>query len=622
MSLEKAVLQDVVLDLTGFQLIRAGRPVKLEKIPLEVLTLLVRKRGALVTRDEIVHAIWGEAVHVDVDSGINTAIRKIRQALEDDPTTPQYLETVVGKGYRFVGEITVLDDGAPRIASDSASGAEPKKRRPPVKEIRAALIIGAALATLILLAIAAAVRRDPTPTASPQSRVVLAVVPLQNLSGNPTQDYFADGLTDEILTQLGELNPDRLGVVKYGLSAAAQRSSVATSNPVQPPGLQYFLEGSVRRQEGTARISVRLLRAVDKTTVWTESFDRNEGDVLLLQSEIAERIGHELQIQVLGRANPKPVKPEVAEAYLRGRFEMSRLPVSDAARAFFESAIAQDPSYAPAVAGLADFYRSRAVQKDEGSDQAWRLAEQNADQALKLDPYNAEAHSAMAQIKLMHDWDWKAAREHALRALQLNPSSPDAHAVYARYLRTAGNMAEAVSQRKNALALDPFRFDLKVQLGLEYYFAHDFQSAAALARESMAFDPEFAHGALCFDLGHMKIFDQAAAECIKSLPLDGHADWVPGYKQAYREGGYQAANRYFAKRTLADVLNHPQPDLWDLANAYAAAGMPGRAIRVLFHGLESHEPGLLQLRVDPDLDSIRDDPRYAELVTRIRFPSE
>src|SRR5436305_11117440 len=383
---EKAVLPDLVLDLTSFQLIRAGRPVKLEKTPMEVLSLLVRRRGALVTRDEIVHAVWADGVHVDVDAGINTAIRKIRQVLDDDPASPHYLETVVGKGYRFVGDITVVDNGARPKPAVSAGEREPQRRERPSRETKIALVIGAALATLVLLAIAAAVRHDPTPTANPQSRVVLAVMPLQNLSANPAQDYFVDGLTDEILTQLGELNPNRLGVVKYGLSAAAQRSSVATSNPVQPPELQYLLEGSVRSQEGTARISVRLQRAADKTTVWAESFDRNEGDVLSLQSEIAERIGHELQIQVLGRANPKPVKTEVAEAYLRGRFEMSRPVVADAARNYFESAFALDPSYVPALAGLADFYRARAILKDEGSDEAWGRAEQYANQALSLDP--------------------------------------------------------------------------------------------------------------------------------------------------------------------------------------------------------------------------------------------
>ena len=621
MAAEKAVLQDLVLDLNSFQLIRAGRPVKLEKTPFELLALLARKQGALVTREEIVHAIWGDTVHVDVDAGINTAIRKIRHALDDDPASPHYLETVVGKGYRFVGDITVLNNGALAAAPASVRESDQKQRARPSKEVKIAVLIGAALATVFLLAIAA-VRRNAVAVSGSQGRVVIAVVPLQNLSQNPGQDYFTDGLTDEILTQLGQLNPQQLGVLKYGSPAtAAANDKPAITDAVPPSGPQYWLEGSVRRQGEEARISVRLLRA-DKTTVWTESFDRSAGDMLSLQSEIAQRIGHELQIQVLGRANPKPAKPEVVEAYLRGRFELSRHQAPDAARSYFEAAIALDPTYAPAFTGLADFYRSRAMFDDEGAEEAWRLAEHYSTQALSLDPDNAETHAAIAQIKLLHDWDWPAAREHARRALQLNPSSPEAHSVYARYLRTAGNMGEALSHRKQAVALDPFRVDLKIDLMFEYFFARDYKSGNTLARELIAYDPEQGHGALCVDLGYMKLFDESVAECSRALPLDGHADWVAGYQREYRQHGYEAASLFVARKDLDQILKRPHPDLWYLANAYALAGKPKEAISTLLKGVPIHEGGLLQIRVDPDFDVIRSDPRYAELVRQIGFPTE
>jgi eukaryotic-like serine/threonine-protein kinase len=387
-----------------------------------------------------------------------------------------------------------------------------------------------------------------------------------------------------------------------------------------------LLEGSVRRQDERARISIRLLRVADETTVWTESFDRNVGDVLSLQSEIASRIGRELQIRVLPRSSRKPVKPAVVESYLRGRFELARhtLPVPDAARAHFERAIALDPSYAPAHAGLADFYCSRAVGNDEGAEQAWRLAEQYATEALSLDRDSAETHTAIAQIKLMHDWDWQAAREHALRALQLNPSLPEAHAVYARYLRTAGNTEEAVNHRKEAVALDPFRVDLIIQLGLEYFFARDYHNAVASARQLLASDANNPYGssALCVDMGHLGLFDESVAECSKFLAVDGHSDWVPAYVREYRERGYEAARLVVARKELREILKRRQPDLWDLANAYVSAGMQEEALRTLFQGLQTHEPGLLQIRVDPDFDSIRNHPRYAELVRQIGFPTE
>jgi len=625
MAPEQAEAQELVLNLTSFQLIRGGQRVKLEKAPMELLTLLVRKRGALVTRDEIVNTIWGETVHVDVDAGINTAIRKIRLALDDDSASPQFLETVVGKGYRFIGPITVVGGDAP--VAPLASSVEPARSS---REIKTALVVGAALATVLLLAIAA-VNRDRSPASGErQARVVIAVVPLKNLSENAGQDYFVDGLTDEILTQLGQLNPERLGVVRYGSPATMRQAKSTVGDLGQPPAMQYSMEGSVRRQGAQARISIRLLRTADQTTVWAESFDRDVGDVLALQSEIAQRVGNELQIQILGRTNHKPVKPEAVEAYLRGRFAMSRAEkpgatpadLPDAARAYFETALALEPSYAPAVAGLADFYSARATRYPEGSEQAWLLAEQYATQALSLDPDYPGAHTAIAQIKLLHDWDWQAAREHALRALRLNPSSPEAHSVYAHYLRVAGNMAEAVNQRKQALALDPFRVDLKIQLAFEYFFAHDYKGAVDVARQVVQDDPEFAHGALCVDLGYLKLFDESVAECSQAWALDGHTDWVAGYVREYHKHGYEAANLLIFQKDLKEILKRPQPDLWALANDYVLVGMPDKALRTMFKSLPQHEPGLLQVRVDPDFDPIRSDPRYAELVRQIGFPNE
>ena len=627
MTLENAV-QDVVLDLNSFQLIRAGRPVKLEKSPMELLTLLVRRRGALVSREEIVRTIWGDAVHVDVDAGINTAIRKIRLALDDNSEFPGYLETSVGKGYRFVGPITVIN--AAVVPDLAAPQTAPAHRRRSGRWIGAGLAV-AGLAAVLLLAISAMHRNTAAAAGDHQGRQIIAFVPLQNLSQDPGQDYFVDGLTDEIMTQLGQLNPERLVVMKYRSLATRQLTRSTIADLGQRSGLQYLLEGSVRRQHEQARISIRLVRVADQTTLWTDSFDRQVGDVLSLQSEIAQRIGRELQIQVLGRTNRKPAKPDALEAYLHGRFEMSVRRVEtdsahppDAARGYFERAIVLDPSFAPAYAGLSDFYRRRAVSNDGGSEQAWRLAEEYATKALSLDGDSEETHTSIAYIKLVRDWDWQAAREHALRALQLNPSSPEAHAVYAHYLRIACNTGEAASHSKQALALDPFRADLAEQLIFAYYFARDYQSGVAAARQVLARDPnnQFVPSALCVALGRLRLFDESVAECSKALALEGHNDWIPPYLREYRQRGYEAADLLVQKKYLDETLKLPRPDLWNLANAYVLAGKREEGLRTLFQGLPTHEPGLLQIRVDPDFDSIRNDPRYAELVRRIGFPTE
>jgi TolB-like protein/DNA-binding winged helix-turn-helix (wHTH) protein len=613
---------DFEFDLRFHRLRRAGCVLKLQRIPLEALAVLIEQRGQIVSRDQLAERIWGKGVFLDADNSLNIAIRKLRQALGDDPEQPHFIQTVTGHGYRLIAPVVETDaDHEPAPPEPESFALEPAISTP--KSRRWDALVGAAIVLLMvgggLYWSRARIRPQPA-----KGKLMLAVLPFETLSRDAGQDYFGDGLTEELITQLGNLDPQHVGVI-------ARTSVMYYKNRQQPLqqvkrelGVQYVLEGSVRRDHEQTRISVRLVRVADGTTLWTDSFDRQVGDVLSLQSEIAQRIGRELQIQVLGRANRKPAGPEVVEAYLRGRFELNRPDVRDAARSYFEHAIALDPSYAPAYAGLADFYRSRAVRDDEGSEQAWRLAEQYATQALSLDEESEETHTAIAQIKLMHDWDWPAAREHALRALQLNPSSPEAHTVYARYLRTAGNIGEALNHRKQALALDPYRMDLKEQLEFEHYFARDYQNNVASARQALASDSNDlgAHMDLCINLGHLRLFDESVAECGKELALEGHADWAVAYVREYQQRGYEAASLLVAKKQLKETLKRPQPDLWDLANAYALAGMREETLRTLFRGLKTHEPGLLQIRVDPDFDSIRNDPRYAELIRQIGFPNE
>ena len=612
--------EDYQADLQTGELRKNGMKIRLSGQPFQILALLLEKPGELITREEIRAKLWPDEVFVDFDHSLNAAVNKLREALCDSTDDVHFIETLPKRGYRFIGPIKIVTDVP---APPSTSG--PRAR--PSRTVSVALVAAGLLIVLLLTwSVIHRTTRASSASADTQGHLVIAVVPLENLSGDPRQDFFVNGLTEEVITQLGQLNPERIGVVKYGSSASARQAGAMLPDLHKQPGLQFLLEGSVRRQDERARISIRLLRVADETTVWTESFDRNVGDVLSLQSEIAGHIGRELQIRVLARSNRKPVEPAVVESYFRGRFELARhtLPVPDAARAHFQRAIELDPSYAPAYAGLADFYSSSAVGNDEGSEQAWRMAEKYATKALSLDSESAETHTAIAGIKLMHDWDWHAAREHALRALQLNPSLPEARAVYAHYLRTTGNVEGALNQRMLAVAMDPFRADLKDQLLFERYFVHDYQSIVASARQTLASDPNdpSAHEALCINLGRLGLFEESVAECSKWLGLDGHAEWVTAYVGEYHKHGYKAASLFVARKYLNEIQKQPHPDLWDLANAYALADMQEEALRTLFQGLRTHEPGLLQIRVDPDFDSIRNDPRYAELVRQIGFPTE
>jgi len=601
--------------------------IRLSSQPFQVLALLLERPGELITREELRRKLWPGEVFVDFDHSLNAAVNKLREALCDSSDDAQLIETLPKRGYRFIAPVET------QAEPQNSNARAPEIPAPPVTPVPrgwsrwvSATAVFAGLAIFLLFGWSVTHRGTHTSSVDTQGRLLIAVMPLENLSADSGQDFFVNGLTEEVITQLGQLNPEKIGVVRYGASTVTRQGGNVIPELQQRAGLQYLLEGSVRRQAEQARISIRLVRVADETTAWTESFDRNVGDVLALQAEIAGRIGSELQIRMPGPGKRKSVDPATVEAYFKGRFELARhtLPVPATARAYFEKAIALDPSYAPAYAGLADFYSSRAVGTDEGSAEAWHEAENFANQALRLDGENAETHAAMAKIKLMHDWDWPAAREHALRSLQLNPSLPEAHTIYARYLRTAGKEQDAVEQQKQALGLDPFRKDLKEQLTMEKYFAREYESILAMARQEVASDASDldGHEGLCENFGRLGRFDEAAPECGKAIQLEGRADWAAGFGQEYRKHGYEAARVWVEKKRLSELKNSPQPDLWDMANAYVLAGMKEETLATLFEGLKTHEPGLLQIRVDPDFDSIRSDPRYAELVRQIGFPSE
>ena len=613
---------DFEFDLRLHRLFRSGSPIKLQRIPSEALALLVEHRGETVSRDQLAARIWGNNVFLDVENSLNIAIRKLRQALNDDPEQPRFIETVTGQGYRLIAPVGEISDGAEAVPSASGLSAPFRKIRPP--NFRRWLFLSAVATVLIVGGGWIYRSRIRVRTDAARHKEMLAVLPFENLSEGTKPDYFSDGLTEEMITQVGRLDPQRLGVIGR-TSIMYYKTHLHNFQDVgRELGVQYVIEGSVRRDHEKARITVRLVRASDEATLWTDSFDRRIGDVLALQSEIAQQIGSELQIQVLGHGFRESTRPEVVEAYLHGRFELNHPDVPGTAREYFERTITLDPSYAPGYAGLADFYCLRGIKKDEGSEQAWNEAEHYATQALSLDPNSAETHTAIARIKLMHDWDWGAAREHALRALQLNPSSAEAHSVYALYLRTSGDVSEDLNQRQQAVAVDPYSTELERQLMFEHYFARDYQTIVTAQRQALLADPNSldAHLDLCINLGRLSLFEESVHHCETSMVLEGHSGWISGYLREYREHGYQAATSFAAREELRELLAHPHPDLWELANVYVAAGMRDETFRTLFQGLQTHEPGLLQIRVDPDFDQVRDDPRYAELVREIGFPPQ
>src|SRR5215469_3164149 len=401
--------EDMELDLASYQLRRSGSVIKLERIPMELLIMLAGRNGQLVSREEIIAKLWGKDVFVDSEHGVNTAIRKIRNALQDDPERPRFIETVIGKGYRFIAPV-------------AAPVAEPA--RPQIRFRRLALVGACALVLLSALG-RLLFRYFAAHGLLSNGRIMLAVLPFENLTGDSNQDYFSDGLTEEMITQLGRLDPTQLGVIARTSAMSYKHSSKSVDQIGRELGVNYILEGSARREGGRVRITAQLIQVRDQSHVWAAEYDRDMQSVLQLQTEVADAIGNEVRLRLTPgsrRATPHVINPDAYEAYLKGRYFIEKWTEEGTrvGRQYFEQAIKIDPDYALAYAGLADSYVWGRAGLPPG--EALGLAKAAAIKALELDGTLGEPHATLAQIKFVNDWDWPVAEAEFKRSIELNPN--------------------------------------------------------------------------------------------------------------------------------------------------------------------------------------------------------
>ncbi len=354
------------LDQRAYELRRGGRVLKLERIPMDLLCLLAGNAGQLVSRETIIEKLWGKGVFLDTDNGINTAIRKIRQTLRDDPRNPRFVQTVPGKGYRFAAAVTE----------------------------------------------ASAVHKGVEPSRDGRS-VMLAVLPFENLSNDVEQEYFSDGLTEETIAHLGQLDPQSMGVIARTSSMVYKRATKTIAEIGQELGVNYVLEGSVRREKGRVRITAQLIRVADQTHVWAESYDREIESVLGVQTELGNSIAQKVKLKISGKEKFQSSarteqNPAAHDAYLRGRYHWAKRTLAETRRAieYFGKATDLDPTYALAYAGLADCYITLPITSDLRPKECFPKARAAAERALEFDGNLAEAYTSLGTIRFWFDWDW------------------------------------------------------------------------------------------------------------------------------------------------------------------------------------------------------------------------
>ena len=607
---------DVELDLGSYQLRRNGGIIKLEKIPMELLILLASRNGQLVSREEIIEKLWGKDVFVDSVHGVNTAIRKIRNALQDDPEKPQFIETVVGKGYRFVAPLVAApDEDLPAVPT------VPRFRS------RRFLLIGACLIAAISVAAYFGGRHVWPLGTLPGGRTMLAVLPFENLTGDASQDYFSDGLTEEMITQLGRLDPQQLGVIARTSAMSYKHSSKAVDQIGRELGVNYILEGSARREGERLRITAQLIQVRDQSHVWAAEYDREMKGVLQLQSEVADAIGKEVRLKLApeqrGREhNRRPVNPEAYEAYLKGRYFIEKWTEEGTrvGRKYFEQAIQKDPNYALAYAGLADSYVWG--RKGLPPEEALRRAITAANEALELDDTLGEPHAALAQIRFVNDWDWAGAEAQFKRAIELNPNDANALHMYSHYLLSMGRMQESLEVSKRALERDPVSPTMQLHLGFHYLTARQYDLAISQYLKVLQMDPglQDAHSQLAVAYRQKGMFDQSIAEYLQEQALMGTPpEQISELKSSYARSGMRAFWLTVLDFSQSSEVSRISP--YEIASYCAILDKKDEALEWLAKAFEAHDAGLVAIKTDSDFDNLHSDARFVELLRRMKLPN-
>ncbi len=626
---------EFTLDVTAYQLRRDGRPVKLGRQPMDLLILLVERRGQLVTRADIVARLWGPDVFVDVEMGVNTAISKVRQALHDSPDAPRFLETVPGKGYRFVAPI---DDAAPApppapAPAMPAGGSAPAASAAPLEPAprrSAATAIAAVVALVAVVAMLAAIgagglniwrSRPPEPLRT----VALAVLPCVNLDKDVERDYLAAGLTDETSASLARIDPAHLTV--KGRTRPYRGTTKTAAEIGRELSVDYLVESSIRAEGSRVRMTVSLLRVRDEAHVWSQLFDREATSLLSLQQELSSAIAQQIRLTLSpeglrGVQTRQTSNAAAYDAYLRGRYQQHRRTAEGnrQAIALFRQAITLDPAYALAWSDLSLVYAASTINGDAPPAAVAGLAQEAGRRAVAIDPSLPEAQMAFGYERWLLGWDWPAAETALHRALELDPSNGAGHRTLGHVLSQRGRQAEAMTSMARARELNPLdsvNWALSAQVAFQ---ARDLAAAAIFARRAIVLDPQLW-------IGYIELGQAYAGAGEPDLALEAFADaerLANGNSKVPAMRGYVLARmgRTAAARAVVESLTHPSNRYvppYAAALVYAGLGDREATFAALEKAYAARDVHLINLPVDLKWDPYRTDPRFVDLLKRCRF---
>jgi TolB-like protein/Tfp pilus assembly protein PilF len=558
-------------DLRVRELRKHGLRLKLQDKPFEILAVLLEHPGELVTREDLRQRLWSADTFVDFEHSLSIAVHKLRQVLGDSAENPRFIETLPRRGYRFIAPVQ-----------------QPELRRA-------------------------------------AGKAMLAVLPFENLNSDPEQEYFSDGLTEEMITQLGRLNPQRLGVIARTSVMRYKRSEKPVAQIGPELGVDYVLEGSVRRAGKRVRVTAQLIQVSDQTHLWAETLERNLKDILALQREVAERIARSLAVELLPGDSPLAVRSstgnsEAYELYLRGRYHWNKRTEEGFAKAidYFGRAIELDKAFAPAYAGLADAYNIFGLYGALPPQQAYGRAKEAAHKALEIDSRLAEAYCSRAFATLQYDWDWKSAEKSYQRALELNPNYATAHHWHGLGLMETAQFERAQSAMERALRLDPLSVVINSHLGWLFYFSRQFDQAIAQLQRTLDLEPEYPLALYFLGMAYEQrgVLEPAIDSLRKATERSGRH---PGGLSALVHALASAGKRGEALRVLEELHSlasqrHVSP--YFVAFAHAGLGNRQEAINWLEKACAERSGWMLHLAIEPAFDSLRGQPDFQALMLR------
>jgi len=639
---------DFKLDCDRFELRRGERTVKLERKPMELLILLAAKNGDLLTRAEIVERLWDSEVFVDTEHGINTAVRKIREVLRDDPAQSRFVQTVTGKGYRFIAPVVEVPAPLPEerrlssegsrnrragdppaapagpsafpiqtpVSDDARSSGDKDARRFSLSGRWIWLAVAAALGCLVVaISLGSRSLRDRSLNRAAGPKISsLAVLPLDNLSGDPGQNYFADGMTDELTTMLAKNSTlrvvSRTSVMQY---KGARRPLPEIAREL---GVDGILEGSVERTGDKVHMTIQLIQGPSDTHIWAESYDRDANDVVSLPKEAAQTIAKKLNSVVVEQAPQRYVSSEAHDAYLRGRYLWFAGKNEEAGK-YFRKATELQTDYAPGWAGLATYYGQGAGGELYPKDSLTK-GEEAASKAVALDDTLAWGHLSLGAIKFFQ-WDWVRADQEISRAIELDPNFGEAYHFRSKVLSAFGHNEEAIEAEKKAMELDPF--ERPFAMAFTYFLARQYDAAINEARLRLETRPDdiILHWALWEAYRRKGAEKEAAQELEKLLLLQGWTNSAAAIHRQFERGGYKAVVlgqvEYYKKLSEKQYVSPLQRAMYN-----AQLGRREETLALLEEGYQQHDPELLWIQNDPAYDFLHGDERYRSIIRRIGLP--